>query len=119
MKNRRGRRLTVLLLWFALLGRGADASSAGIDEGFSAFLRGQYEQAAALLESALASGDWRNSAERSSALRALATAYTFAGQYARAEAAVSRLLDAKLIISQPDATTASDLLLAGRIAKEQ
>jgi len=118
MKNRR-RGFTLLLLCLALHGKAAFSTPATLNDGLAAFIRGQYEQAAQLLQSALASKDWPDAAERRSALRALATAQTLSGRYDAAETSVLELLRAGRAPGQADAMLAGDLMLLGGIAKAQ
>jgi tetratricopeptide (TPR) repeat protein len=117
MNKKRGRWLAIALMiggvWHAGV---ASATPGDLRDGFSAFLRGQYERAAGLLELALKERSLTGG-ERLSALRALATAQLLAGRYGRAESAVAELLIEGVGAADPAA--ASDLMLAGRIAKEQ
>ncbi|MGE5639782.1 MAG: tetratricopeptide repeat protein [Clostridia bacterium] len=94
----------------------AGAAPGDLREGLSAFVRGQYERAADLLDLAISNASLTG-AERVSALRALATAQLLAGRYGQAESAVTELLIERAGAADPAA--ASDLMLAGRIAKEQ
>lgn len=80
-------------------------------------MTGRYDEAITLLEKAVVSG--QAGAERTSALRALATAQMLAGRYAKAEAAATELLAAGLLNGQVEVATASDLLLLARIEKAQ
>ncbi len=118
MNKKLGRWLAVALatagtLWMEAAG----ALPSDLKEGFSAFIRGQYERAADLLDSAINSKASLSGAERASALRALATAQLFSGHYGKAESAVAELLLQRAAAADP--AGASDLMLAGRIAKEQ
>ncbi len=116
-KNKPRRWIALVALSLSLTCAAAAGAPGNLHDGLSAYVRGHFEDAAALLETALAEQGWRDRAERAAALRVLASIHLMAGRDARAESRLRELL--ALRPAEPDPAAASDLLLLARAIRAQ